>query len=109
MVEGNVKLRRVGVWSVGKIAAVLGIIWGFIVGIFSAIGFMIAGSAANWSSMTGADPTGISQGFFGGLGILMIIVGPIIGAIMGLIGGIISAILYNIAAGWVGGIEMKFE
>jgi hypothetical protein len=97
MVEGRVKLRRVGIWSIGKISAILGAIWGLIYGLFI---------AAFSSLLTTIPGVGEYAGIFG---VIMIVVGPVMGAIGGLIYGVIAAGLYNIAARLVGGIEMKFE
>ena len=44
-----------------------------------------------------------------GMGIAAVIVMPIIYGVLGFIGGIISAAMYNLIAGFVGGIEMEFE
>ncbi|MCX6665477.1 MAG: hypothetical protein NT038_05385 [Euryarchaeota archaeon] len=100
-VEGTVKLKRLDPWSLAKIYAILGAIGGFIGGIF------IAAIAAMASSIPGAATAGL--GLWVGFGVLSVIIMPILCAIGGLIGGIIAAVLYNLVAGWVGGIEMKFE
>lgn len=92
-----VKLRRVGVLSVGKISAILGVIIGFIVGVIYAFIFVIAGA------ISGELP-------FGGIfGIFAVIVFPIMYGIFGFVGGVIEAFLYNLVAGWIGGIELHFE
>jgi ABC-type Co2+ transport system permease subunit len=44
-----------------------------------------------------------------GLSLVFCIVMPIIYIVLGFIGGIIGAFIYNIAAGWVGGIEIEIE
>ena len=44
-----------------------------------------------------------------GMGIAAVIVMPIIYGVLGFIGGIISAAMYNLIAGFVGGIEMEFD
>jgi hypothetical protein len=38
---------------------------------------------------------------------MMAIAMPIIYAVMGVVGGAIGAALYNLVAGWVGGIEVE--
>jgi len=40
-----------------------------------------------------------------GVGIFFIILLPILYAVLGFIGGVISAAIYNLVAGWIGGIE----
>jgi hypothetical protein len=41
--------------------------------------------------------------------ILMAIAAPIMYGLMGFVTGAISALIYNLIAGWVGGIEMELE
>ncbi len=92
-----VKLRRVGVLSVGKICGILGVIIGLIVGVGYAIAFAIAGA------VSGNVP-------FGGLlGAFAIVAFPVMYGVIGFLGGVIDAFLYNIIAGWIGGIELHFE
>ena len=83
-----VVIKKLGVLSVAKLQAVLMAIVGFIAG----LSFAVFGDI-----------------LFPGLGLLTIVIMPIIYAIMGFIGGAIGAFLYNIVAGWVGGIEIEFE
>jgi hypothetical protein len=88
--KNKVKLRRIGMLSLAKLQAVLLALMGLIFGIFYTI--------------IGASFLGV--GF--GLGLFFIIVFPILYAIGGFIIGIITAFLYNLVAGWVGGVEMDF-
>lgn len=43
----------------------------------------------------------------GGFGMMFAIAMPVMYAVMGVIGGAIGAALYNLVAGWVGGIEVE--
>lgn len=97
------KLRKLGVMSVAKIYAVLGAIGGFIVGLIVSIMSLAFGSV-----ISAVGGTAAMSGIFMG-GVFAVIVMPIAYAIFGFIGGAIGAFLYNVVAGWVGGIEMKFE
>ncbi len=45
----------------------------------------------------------------GGISVIMAIVFPLLYVVIGFIGGIIGAFIYNLVAGWIGGIEMDFE
>ena len=45
----------------------------------------------------------------GGFGTVFALAMPIIYGLMGVIGGAIGAALYNLVAGWVGGIEIEFD
>lgn len=89
-------LRKLGVLSVAKVQAVLMAVIGFIMGIFSAISGTIIGTLAG-SAALGAS-----------LGLLSIVIFPVVYAFIGFVGGAISAFLYNLVAGWIGGIEMDF-
>jgi hypothetical protein len=44
-----------------------------------------------------------------GFGMTFALAMPILYAIFGVIGGVIGAALYNLVAGWVGGIEVEFD
>lgn len=50
-----------------------------------------------------------SRAFGAGMGVLSIVVFPIFYFICGFIGGIITAALYNLVAGWTGGVEVTLE
>jgi len=90
-------IKQFGVLSVAKFSAVIGLIWGFVMGLFVALG---AGSMA---TAMGAGALGAGVGF---AGFIMMI---IIGAVGGFVGGAIIAFVYNIVLGFIGGIEMDLE
>lgn len=97
MVTTAYMIKSFGVLSVGKFCAVIGLIWGFLVGLMVAVGIGGIGS------MMGSHALGI------GAGIVGLIVMIIIGGIGGFISGAIGAIIYNIILGAIGGIEMDLE
>jgi hypothetical protein len=84
-------LKHVGVLSAAKIMALLGLVFGLIYGaFFSALLPMMPGVSA-----------------FAALGAVALIIGGILfGAIFGFIYGAVVAFLYNVFAGWVGGIQL---
>ena len=45
----------------------------------------------------------------GGFGILAVFIFPIIYAVIGFIAGALGAVIYNFAAGFMGGIELELE
>ena len=90
-------VKRVGILSLARIMAFFPAVVGLIVGIIVALIAIVIGSLAGL-------PLWIR-----GIGILAVIVFPIIGAIIGFIHGAIVAFLYNIAADFVGGIELEFQ
>jgi hypothetical protein len=92
------KLKHLNVMSVAKIGAIFGLIWGLIWGILMAL----------WVGSLGI----IAKSLFpmAGLGAGLILVFMIIfGLIAGFIGGAFWAFIYNIAAGFIGPIEMDLE
>ena len=95
-------LSRIEPVSLGKIYALLGALYGLLVGLPMACFLSMMGSALS----TYGDGAG---GMMGGVGILAVVLYPLMGAVFGFIGGLVSALVYNLAAGWVGGVEMTFE
>jgi hypothetical protein len=97
-------IRRVGVWSVAKLFAViqaaLGLLIGACVALFSIVGAGIASAARE----SGEAMPGFPAALFG---VGAIIIFPIFYGVMGLIGGAIGGFLYNLFAGMVGGIEIE--
>lgn len=97
------EIKKVGIFSFAKIEAALGAIIGFILGlIWAVIGATLFGVA----DMAGAV---MPRGFGLLFGVAAIIILPIIYAVIGFIAGIIVAFLYNVIAGWIGGIEIELE
>ena len=93
-------IKRFEPLSVGKIAGVLYAAIGLVVGVIVSFAAMIGGFA-DYNEF-GA--------FTGGLvGIGAIIVLPIFYGVLGLVVAVIAAWLYNLAAGYVGGIEIDVQ
>jgi len=85
---------KVGLVTYGILGLIFGLIWAFFA--------MVAGSLGSLASQAG----GATRVLGFGLGIGAIIIFPIL---YGLIGGIfaaIGALIYNLAASWVGGLEV---
>lgn len=98
-------LKRVGPGSAFKIGLVLYAFLGLIVGICMALFSMMAGSLGGMAGA--ATPGARALGF--GFGLASIIIFPLMYGIIGGIGGAISAALYNLVAGWVGGLEVEIN
>lgn len=100
-------IRRFGVWSVAKLAGslygVLGLIFGIIVAFVSLVA---AGAASAFKDMTTPMPGVMLPAFFG---VGAIIVLPLVYGCIGLIFGALTAWVYNLVAGWVGGIEVETQ
>ena len=102
-------IRRVGVLSIAKIEGFLMFIVGLIIGVIYGLTVIIFGAVI----MSALAQRGEGQ-VLGGVstivvGILIMIVVSIFYGVMGFIGGAIGALIYNIAAGIVGGIELELE
>ena len=101
-------IRRFNVFSVAKIQGFLGFVIGLLIGVIYGLIFMIFGAA-----ISSLAPQGDSQAM-GGLGAIVIglvimIAVPIFYGILGFIGGAIGALVYNLAAGVVGGLKFELE
>jgi hypothetical protein len=91
------RIRNINPLQLGIVYATLYALLGFLLGICFAIVSMAAGSMA-----------AMATGGFPNFGWLSIIIFPILYGIIGFIGGIIVAFIYNLVAGWTGGIELTF-
>lgn len=86
-----------------QFALVIGIVYAIIGLIVAILWLPLAGIMAAASSSMG-------QHMFGaGLGVLALVVFPVMYFIIAFIGGLIVAAVYNLIAGWTGGIEMTLE
>jgi hypothetical protein len=98
-------VKRIGPASAFKIGLVLYAMFGLVVGAIMACVSMLVGPLGN---MAGAGGLG-TRAFGFGFGIGSIIIFPIMYGVIGGIGGAISAALYNLIAGWVGGLEVEIN
>ena len=97
-------LKRIGPGSAFKVGAIIYAFFGLIVGAILALVSLAAGSLASIAS----DASGVrALGF--GMGVGAIIVLPICYGLIGGIGGAIGAAIYNLVAGWVGGVELEIN
>jgi hypothetical protein len=81
-------------FSIGQSAKFLGVLY-LLFGLLFVPFFLVIGMMA----------PNDSGAFFGGT--MMAVAMPVLYAIFGVIGGAIGAALYNLVAGWVGGIEVE--
>jgi Transmembrane domain of unknown function (DUF3566) len=100
-------VRRVGPGSAFKIGLVLYAILGLILGIFMACISLVAGSLGGLSMPAGGAPGSRLFGF--GMGMGAIIFFPILYGVIGGIFAAIGAVVYNLVAGWVGGLEIDIS
>ena len=101
-------IRRFNVFSVAKIQGFLGFVIGLLIGVVYGLIFMIFGAA-----ISSLAPQGDSQAMGGVgaivIGLIVMIAVPIFYGILGFIGGAIGALVYNLAAGVVGGLKFELE
>lgn len=81
-------VETVDVVSLAKILGVIGLLWGIVL-------------AVSWIVLGG--PLG------GRPGLPELVIAVVGGALYGVVGGAITAIVYNLAAGLVGGIELELS
>lgn len=95
-------VKHIGTGSAFKIGLVLYAFLGLYLGVIMALFSMISGSLGPLSPdlVPGAKALGI------GFGLASIIIFPVMYGIVGGVAGAISAALYNLIAGWVGGLEV---
>ena len=92
------ELKKIEIVSAAKVTAVVSAIWGFILAVIS-LAFLAPFAAY---AGTAGVPLALGVGF----GIASIIITPIIMAIMGFIMGAVGAFFYNVAAKYVGGVNL---
>jgi hypothetical protein len=93
-------IRRMGVLSVAKLQGVLYALLGLIVGAVFAL-FSLFGAALG----SGTE----SHSMFGAIGLSAIILFPIVYGLIGFVAGLLVAALYNLVAGFVGGVEIELS
>jgi len=93
-----IRLRHIGVLSAAKISALL---YGAISLLFIPI-FLLIGAIA---SLAPRQPNQPPAAFFLGFALIA----PFLYAGMGFVLGALMAFVYNLIAGWIGGLEMQFE
>lgn len=97
------EIRRIGVFSAGKVFGVLYALFGLIFGAIFAL-FYLLGAAVGAANSQGSD-TLVWLVF----GIGSVIFLPLFYGILGFVFGLIGALLYNLVARLIGGIEIEVE
>jgi hypothetical protein len=102
----TLELKRVDIGSLFKVAFVLYAVLGLVAGLMVALVFMMVGSLGSLLADEGIPGFGMVTGV---AGLIMV---PLLAMMYGIMGSIVVAIvglLYNLAAGRVGGIKLEFE
>jgi hypothetical protein len=95
------KIVHFGVFSVAKMSAAIMMVIGLIMGIIFLLLTILGGAVAGSFGVPGMAATTV--------GIIAIAAGTIGAAIGGFVYGAIAAFLFNVAAGWFGGVEVEFR
>ena len=103
----KVQIKRMGVFSCAKIYSITLAAMGLIVGVIYGLIFIVLGGAM--MAAGGGRDSGMAGGSTLVIGLVMMIAIPVMYGIIGFIGGIIGALVYNVAAGIVGGLELEIE
>jgi len=91
------EIKKIGVLSAAKIQAIMMALFGLLLGLFYALISASLGASAN------------SLGLGAKLGALAIVILPILYAVFGFIAGAVGAFIYNLAAKWIGGLEIELS
>ena len=98
-------IRKIGVGSAAKISGLLYACMGFLVGcVFALISLIGAGAIASARTDSGLPAW---AGAMFGMG--AIVIAPICYGILGVVVGAVTAVIYNVAAGVTGGLEVEVE
>lgn len=101
----NMTLKRIGVFSLAKL---MGVVWaglGLVIGIPLGLLMMIFGAAMLSMGNEGAAGAGVGIG----IGLFYMIFIPIMYAVMGFVFGLVGGLIYNVASGFIGGVEFELE
>jgi hypothetical protein len=101
-------IKRVGVMSVAKMMGGLYGLLGLIIGVPFGL-LMMLGMGAAMMGTGHSDSAALGAGVGMGMGLGMMILFPIFYAVLGLVAGLIMGALYNLAAGYMGGVEIDVE
>jgi hypothetical protein len=101
-------IRRVGVLSLAKMQGFLMMVMGLIIGVIYGLLFRVLGA-----TMSSLAPRSDGQAIGGVgsvvIGLIIMVAVPIFYGGMGFVGGAIGGLIYNAAAGFVGGIKIDLE
>jgi len=101
----QVKLRRIAPLQAGKMLGVFYAAFSLLFVPFMLFFVMLGSVAAKAQGQAALPGMGIFLGF-GAIGLLFV---PVIYGAMGFVFGALAALLYNLLAGWLGGLDLTFE
>jgi hypothetical protein len=102
-------IRSINVASAAKVGAVVGSLgWAVLGAILGVLSVCASGFLIQALSRVGGNGEDLFSGGFIGF-LIAYVLGLVIVALVGAISGAVFAWLYNVAAGWVGGIEIELR
>jgi hypothetical protein len=101
-------IRRFSIFSVAKIQGLLAFVIGLLIGVLYGLFFMMFGAFISTLAPGGNNQTMRGVGSIVG-GLIIMIAVPVFYGILGFVGGAIGALVYNVAAGVVGGVRFELE
>ena len=102
----KVQIKRMGVFSCAKIYSITLAAMGLIVGVIYGLIFMVVGGAMMAGGGRDSGAAGASSLV---IGLVMMVAIPVFYAILGFLAGALGGLIYNVAARFVGGIELELE
>src|SRR5919107_777595 len=102
----KVQIKRVGVFSCAKIYSITLAAMGLIVGIIYGLIFMVVGGAMMAGGGRDSGAAGASSLV---IRVIMMVAIPVFYGVIGFIAGALGGVIYNVASGFVGGIELEIE
>lgn len=102
----KMQIKRMGVFSCAKIYSITLAAFGVIIGVIYGLIFMVVGGAMMAGGGRGSGGAGASSLV---IGLVMMVAIPIFYGVLGFIAGALGGLIYNVAAGFVGGLELELE
>ena len=99
--------KKIKVLSFAIFQGFLGALLGLIAGIIYSFGGFIIDALVSLGWITSSETPGLSSGTLLAFGALIGM--PIIGIVAGFFLGIVEALLFNLVAGWFGGLDIDFK
>lgn len=100
------EIKKIGAMSLAKILAMIGIIWGFVLGVIVSILYYRLAATGNAEQLVALMPQAPAMA---GLFKFGFIVFPIYYGVIAFVSGLIVALLYNWIAKWLGGINLEIK
>jgi hypothetical protein len=103
----EVEIKHLDVGSVVKVAFVLYVVIGLVVGVIYMLVSVILGGLLDYGY--GPHEAWMGRTLAAGLGILLVPLLALLYGCLGAVGGLILALLYNVIAKTIGGVKVRFQ